>query len=113
MKPCLIVIDAPKSFRHHPYSTERNMAPCLAAQNALIEGCVAADVPVVRVLHVDGPEIAGNPFAQVSGHARPLESRPLAAADIRARTATVPEGRFAHICTVDEALARIDQTVAA
>ncbi|MDQ8017007.1 MAG: cysteine hydrolase, partial [Bordetella sp.] len=32
--------------------------------------------------------------------------RPLAAADIKARTATVLQGRFATVCTVDEALAR-------
>lgn len=187
MKSCLIVIDVQESFRHRPYATERDMAPYLAAQNALIEGCVAADVPVVRVLHCDGPEVVGNPFAQLSGHVRPLEGlvdftpaasfvkrrhsalvgtgldvwltsngigrliisgirteqccettarhawdagwqvdyvidatltydmvqpdgRPLAAADIKARTATVLEGRFAHICSVDEALSRVGET---
>lgn len=73
MKSCLIVIDVQESFRHRPYSTERDMPSYLAAQNALIEGCVAADVPVLRVLHSDGPEVAGNPFALASGHVRPLE----------------------------------------
>ena len=190
MKSCLIVIDVQESFRHRPYSTERDMAPYLAAQNALIEGCVAANVPVVRVLHSDGPELADNPFAQVSGHVRPLEGlvgftpaasfvkhrhsalvgtgldvwlisngigrlivsgirteqccetttrhawdsgwqvdyvvdatltydmvqpdgRPLAAADIKAHTATVLEGRFAHICSVDEALSRVAESATA
>lgn len=190
MKSCLIVIDVQESFRHRPYSTERDMPSYLAAQNALIEGCVAADVPVLRVLHSDGPEVVGNPFALASGHVRPLEGlapfapaanfvkhrhsalvgtgldvwltsngigrlivsgirteqccetttrhawdlgwqvdyvldatltydmvqpdgRPLAAADIKARTATVLEGRFAHVCTVHEALARLGETVAA
>ncbi len=183
MKSCLIVIDVQESFRHRPYSTERDMAPYLAAQNALIEGCVAAGVAVLRVLHSDGPEVAGNPFALASGHVRPLDGlvdfapaatfvkhrhsalvgtgldvwltsngiqriivsgirteqccetttrhawdsgwqvdcvldatltydmvqsdgRPLPAADIKARTAAVLEGRFAHICSVDEALER-------
>ncbi|RZL62531.1 MAG: isochorismatase family protein [Variovorax sp.] len=183
MKTCLLVIDAQTSFRHRPYSNERDMAPYLAAQNALIDGCVAAGVPVVRVLHADGPEVADNPFALASGHVRPLDGlaefapaarfvkhrhsalvgtgldvwltsngiqrlivsgirteqccetttrhasdlgwevdyvldatltwdmvqpdgRPLSAADIKARTATVLEGRFARICSVDEALER-------
>lgn len=190
MKTCLIVIDAQESFRHRPCSTERDMAPYLAAQNALIEGCVAASVPVLRVLHADGPEAGGNPFSLASGLVRPLDGladytpaasfvkhrhsalvgtgldvwltsngvqrlivsgirteqccetttrhasdlgwevdyvldatltwdmvqpdgRPLPAADIKARTATVLEGRFAHVCSVDAALNRAGATVAA
>ncbi|MDP3708202.1 MAG: isochorismatase family protein [Polaromonas sp.] len=73
MKTCLIVIDAQESFRHRPYSTERDMPSYLAAQNALIAGCVARGVPVVRVLHVDGPKTADNPFALDSGHVAPLK----------------------------------------
>lgn len=72
MKTCLIVIDAQESFRHRPYSTERDMPAYLAAQNALIEGCVAQGVPVLRVLHSDGPETSDNPFAMASGHVVPL-----------------------------------------
>ena len=183
MKTCLIVIDAQESFRHRPYSTERDMPQYLAAQNALIAGCVERGVPIVRVLHADGPAEPANPFAVESGHVRPLEGlapfdeaarflkhrhsalvgtgldvwltrhgiqrlivsgirteqccetttrhasdlgwevdyvtdatltydmqqpdgTPLAAADIKARTATVLAGRFATLCTVDEALAR-------
>ena len=34
------------------------------------------------------------------------DGQPLTAADIKARTATVLQGRFATLCTVDEALAR-------
>lgn len=72
MKNCLIVIDAQESFRHRPYSTERDMPAYLAAQNALIAGCLARGLPVVRVLHVDGPQVADNPFALESGHVTPL-----------------------------------------
>lgn len=72
-KSCLIVIDAQESFRHRPYSTERDMPAYLAAQNALIEGCVAQGIPVVRVLHVDGPTVASNPFALESGQVVPLK----------------------------------------
>ncbi len=183
MKSCLIVIDVQESFRHRPYSTERDMPAYLAAQNALIEGCVQCGVPVVRIFHTDGADTADNPFAPASGHVRPLEGlaafdeaarfikrrhsalvgtgldvwltqhgiqrlivsgirteqccetttrhasdlgwqvdyvteatltydmqqpdgTPLAAADIKARTATVLAGRFATLCTVEQALAR-------
>jgi len=34
------------------------------------------------------------------------DGRPLSAADIKARTATVLEGRFARICSVEQALER-------
>jgi len=182
MKTCLIVIDAQESFRHRPYFDERALAPYLARQNALIRGCVAAGLPVLRVLHHDGPELASNPFALASGHVRPLDGladfepaatflkqrhsalvgtgldvwltrngigrlivsgirteqccetttrhasdlgwqvdyvteatltfdmvqpdgRPLPAADIMARTATVLQDRFATVCSVEQALA--------
>lgn len=58
MKSCLLVIDVQESFRHRPYFSEAALPAYLAAQNALIAGCVAAGVPVVRVLHSDGPEAA-------------------------------------------------------
>lgn len=73
MKTCLIVIDVQESFRHRPYSTERDMPAYLAAQNALIEGCVARGVPVVRVFHTDGPDSVDNPFSVASGHVVPLK----------------------------------------
>jgi len=183
MKSCLIVIDVQESFRHRPFFTEQGMSAYLAAQNALIAGCVAHGVPVVRVFHCDGPPMPINPFSAESGQVRPLagladfdaaatftksrhsalvgtglsvwltqqgigrlivsgirteqccetttrhasdlgwqvdfvtdathtwdmvqpDGQPLAAADIKARTATVLQGRFATLCTVDEALAR-------
>jgi len=190
MKSCLIVIDAQESFRHRPYFAQRDFVPYVAAQNALIEGCTAAGIPIVRILHVDGPAAASNPFAVESGHVRPLEElsafdaaaaftkgrhsalvgtglevwltengigrlivsgirteqccetttrhasdlgwsvdyvldatltfdmvqpdgRPLPAADIKARTATVLEGRFAHVCSVEDALERAGTPAAA
>ena len=73
MKSCLLVIDVQESFRHRPYFSEAALPAYLAAQNALIAGCVAAGVPVVRVLHSDGPEVAGNPFALASGHVQALD----------------------------------------
>lgn len=190
MKTCLIVIDSQESFRHRPYSTERDIPDYLAAQNALIEGCVAAGIPIARVFHVDGPEDAGNPFAMASGHVRPLDGlaafdastqvvkhrhsalvgtgldvwltrngigrmivsgirteqccetttrhasdlgwqvdyvldatltydmvqadgRALPAHDIKARTATVLQDRFAHVCSAEQALQRAAAAAAA
>lgn len=183
MKTCLLVIDVQESFRHRPYFTERDLPAYLSAQNALIEGCKARGVPVVRILHSDGPESPENPFALASGQVCPLaglapfdadatftksrhsalvgtgldvwliqhgvtrlivsgirteqccetttrhtsdmgwdvdyvidatltwdmvqpDGRPLAVQDIKDRTATVLAGRFATLCSVDEALTR-------
>ena len=72
MKTCLIVIDAQESFRRRPYFTGRNLPAYLAAQNVLIEGCVASHIPIVRVFHVEGPQAASNPFSLESGHVKPL-----------------------------------------
>jgi nicotinamidase-related amidase len=183
MKTCLIVIDVQESFRHRPYSTETGMAAYLQAQNALIAGCQERGIPIVRVLHTDGPAQADNPFAVESGHVVPMhglrdytpaasflkrrhsalvgtgldvwlteqgigrliisgirteqccetttrhasdlgwsidyvtdathtydmqqpDGSPLSVAEIKARTATVLSGRFATLCTVEQALAR-------
>ncbi len=73
MKTCLIVIDVQESFRHRPYSTERDMGPYLQAQNTLIAACVAKGVPVVRVLHTDPAQSPDNAFSMSSGHVVPLK----------------------------------------
>ena len=183
MQTCLIVIDVQESFRHRPFFTEHDLPGYLQAQNALINGCVAQGIPVVRVFHSDGPEVPENPFSQASGQVRALDGlapfeaaatftksrhsalvgtgldvwltshgirrlivsgirteqccetttrhasdlgwdvdyvteatltwdmvqpdgRVLAAADIKTRTATVLQGRFATLCTVQQALDR-------
>lgn len=190
MKTCLIVIDVQESFRHRPYFTDTDLPAFLQAQNALIAGCVERGVPIVRVLHSDGPEVRENPFALASGQVRPLgglapfaaaasftksrhsalvgtgldvwltqqgirrliisgirteqccetttrhasdlgwdvdyvtdatltwdmvqpDGRTLAAADIKARTATVLQGRFAQVVSVPQALARLTTTTTA
>ena len=73
MKTCLLVIDAQESFRHRPYYTDHGMPAYLSAQNALIAGCVARGVPIVRIFHVDGPNTAGNAFAVESGLVQPVQ----------------------------------------
>ena len=72
MNTCLLVIDAQESFRQRPYFTEHDLPAYLAAQNALIDGCVAKNIPVVQIFHVDSPQVASNPFAIESGHVKPL-----------------------------------------
>ena len=72
MKTCLIVIDAQESFRQRPYFTERDLPAYLAAQKALIDGCMARHLPIVRVFHVEGAKTASNPFSLESGHVMPL-----------------------------------------
>ncbi|MGD9585273.1 MAG: isochorismatase family protein [Brachymonas sp.] len=181
MHTCLLVIDAQESFRHRPYWNAALAASYLTEQNTLIKEAVARNIPIVRILHSDGPEVLDNPFAMTSGLVRPLEGlqdfaaaaafikhrhsalvdtgltewltenhmhrliisgirteqccettarhasdlgwtvdyvldatltfdmiqpdgKPLCAADIKMRTATVLEGRFARICSVAQAL---------
>jgi nicotinamidase-related amidase len=72
MNTALIVIDAQESFRHRPYFTERDMPAYLAAQNGLIAAAQKNDVPIVRIFHVDGEEVASNAFAQASGYIKPI-----------------------------------------
>ena len=64
----LIVIDAQESFRHRPFWSESDLPAYLAAQQALIDGCVARGVPVVQIFHVGQAA-----FALESGHVRTLD----------------------------------------
>jgi nicotinamidase-related amidase len=72
MNTCLVLIDAQESFRQRPYFTATDLPAFVAAQNALIDGCVARGVPIVRIFHADGPKSASNPFALESGFVTPL-----------------------------------------
>ena len=72
MRTCLILIDVQESFRQRPYFDAKDLPAYIAAQNALIDGCVARGVPIVRIFHADGPKTADNPFAMESGFVKPL-----------------------------------------
>lgn len=186
----LLLIDVQESFTARPYWRPEMAAAFLNHCNTLLTGCLAAGIPVVRVIHTDGPETADNPFSQASGLVRPLNGlmdfdaaltlekhrhsalvgtglavwlhqqgirrlmvagirteqccetttrhasdegwtvdfvgdatltfdmqtpagQTLSAAAIRERTETVLAGRFARLCSVDEALARAQAEVAA
>ncbi|HET7795058.1 MAG TPA: isochorismatase family protein, partial [Rhizobacter sp.] len=69
MNTALILIDVQQSFRHSPYWSDRELPAFLAKTNALVAGCAAAGVPIVRILHVDGDKA----FSLASGHVRPLD----------------------------------------
>ena len=69
----LLLIDVQTSFTARPYWDAQALPGFLARSNALIQGCVSAGLPIVRVLHSDGPDEASNPFALSSGLVRPLD----------------------------------------
>ncbi|MBT0569166.1 isochorismatase family protein [Curvibacter sp. CHRR-16] len=73
MHAALLVIDVQESFRHRPYFEPARAGAYLQQQNALIGHCQSRGIPIVRILHTDGPEEASNPFSLRSGHVRPLE----------------------------------------
>ncbi len=73
MKTALILIDVQQSFVHRPYFQSEPAAAFLARSNALIDGCAARDIPIVRIFHVEPADAAGNPFSLASGHVRPID----------------------------------------
>jgi nicotinamidase-related amidase len=73
MQTALLLIDVQESFRQRPYWSQNGAEPFLKHVNALIDGCAARGVPIVRVFHTDGPDTAANPFSHASGFVRPLE----------------------------------------
>lgn len=65
----LLVIDVQDSFRHRPYWDEADLPRFLDRSQALIDGAVARNVPVLQVFHVEEQ----GPFSLASGHVRTLE----------------------------------------
>lgn len=73
MQTALLLIDVQQSFMHRPYWATDDVPAFLAHTNALLAGCAARGVPVVRIFHTDGPHNRDNPFAPESGLIRPLD----------------------------------------
>ena len=73
MNTALLLIDVQQSFRLRPYWDEVASRRFLVCSNALIDGCVRRGIPIVRILHSDGPAEISNPFAMESGQVRPLD----------------------------------------
>lgn len=69
-RSALIVIDVQESFRHMPYWSETDLPGYLKKQQALIDGCVKAGVPVVQIFHTE----EHGAFSIGSGQVRALES---------------------------------------
>ncbi|KAA3502618.1 isochorismatase family protein [Rhizobium rhizogenes] len=65
----LLVIDVQESFRHTPYFEDSGLATYLEKQQGLIDGAMAAGIPVVQIFHVDGDKA----FSKDSGYVRALE----------------------------------------
>lgn len=73
MNTALLLIDVQESFRHRPYWKADAAVSFLARTNALVDACASRGIPIVRILHADGPATADNPFSIASGHVVPLE----------------------------------------
>lgn len=72
MKTALLLIDVQESFRRRPYWREDELPAFAERCNALLGGALALGIPIVRILHCDGPERTDNAFALKSGLVRPL-----------------------------------------
>jgi nicotinamidase-related amidase len=71
MNSALLVIDVQQSFPQRDYWSTNHVPEYLDAQNRLIQRCVSASIPIVRVFHEE-PD-SGNAFDPVSGWVRPLD----------------------------------------
>ncbi len=60
----LLVVDVQESFRHRPYWTDIDLPPFLDRLQALIDGAVAAGIPVVQIFHVEET----GAFSEASGN---------------------------------------------
>ena len=93
----LLLIDVQASFLARPYWRDTDVPSFLAHCNALIEGCVARGIRIVRIFHTDGPDTPDNPFAQASGCIRPLDG-------LRAFTSALTVEKHRHSALVGTGL---------
>lgn len=64
----LLVVDVQESFEHRPYWSDQELPEFRSALGDLIAGCVAQNVPIVRILHVE----PGGDFSLESGWVKPM-----------------------------------------
>lgn len=84
----VLLIDVQESFRQRPYWDAAEIPAYLERTNALLDGAAARGLPIIRILHSDGPDSPDNPFALSSGHVRPLDGLadvPIAASFLKHR----------------------------
>jgi len=72
MKSALIVVDAQQSFLKRPYWSETDAPRFIERLQMLIDRCVAKQIPVLQVFHVEEEEGAANPFSRRSGYVKTL-----------------------------------------
>ena len=72
MKSALIVVDVQQSFQQRPYWSESDAPGFVERLQALIDRCVAREIPVLQVFHVEEEEGSANPFSRRSGHVKTL-----------------------------------------
>lgn len=71
----LLVIDAQESFRQRPYWSDADARSYFDRQQALIDGAVARELPVIQIFHVSDGD---GPFSLASGHVRALRELSIA-----------------------------------
>ena len=104
------MIDAQESFRQRPYFTDHDLPAYLAAQNGIqkiiISGIRTEQCCETTARHAsdEGYAIDYVLDATLTWDMPQADGQTLTAADIRSRTATVLDGRFATVCTVAELL---------
>ena len=65
----LLVVDAQESFRHRAYWRDADVPAFLERLQALVDGAVARNVPVIQVFHVED----SGPFSLETSHVRTME----------------------------------------
>ncbi|MDP5240309.1 isochorismatase family protein [Uliginosibacterium sp. 31-16] len=70
MKSALIFIDVQESFRQRPFWSEAELPRFVERASALLDGCAAQGIPLVRILHAPFDAPADSPFSPTSPHVR-------------------------------------------
>ena len=73
MKSALLVIDAQQSFLKRPYWSETDAPRFIERLQMLIDRCVAKQIPVLQVFHVEEEDGPSNPFSRRSGYVKTLD----------------------------------------
>lgn len=64
----LLVIDVQESFRQRPYFDDRELPAFFERCRSLVDGCIRAGTPVIRILHIEDDGV----FSKPSGYAVPM-----------------------------------------
>ncbi|MBS1208943.1 MAG: putative isochorismatase hydrolase family protein [Proteobacteria bacterium] len=70
MKSALIFIDVQESFRQRPFWSDAELPRFVDRASALLDGCSALGIPLVRIFHAPFNAPADSPFAPGSPYVR-------------------------------------------